>query len=319
MLAAAAPHYDFSAADLKPWHMKATYQLYDEQGNPTQQGKYEYWWASPDVHHSSWTRLGMTRDIWHIVGGKQSEAESGERPQFFETRLEAALQSPLPGASDIAPEWARLDRQAMPEGKGKFQCVMVVPNMPAWTHAEVLELGLFPTYCFDPNVPALRLSWSAGAVTFEYNKIVVVQGRYLAKEIVMFEGRRKLMSAEVDSINGIAPTDANLIPPAAPPDVKLTNTVAISAGVAVGMLMKKEAPVYPQDAKSARVSGTVVLRALIGTDGAVHELRVVSAPWPSLAASALVSVSKWQYKPYLLFDKPVDVETTINVIYHLGN
>jgi protein TonB len=43
--------------------------------------------------------------------------------------------------------------------------------------------------------------------------------------------------------------------------------VAISGAVAQGFLLKKEVPVYPQDAKDARVQGTVVLQATIGTDG----------------------------------------------------
>jgi protein TonB len=94
--------------------------------------------------------------------------------------------------------------------------------------------------------------------------------------------------------------------------------VQIAAGIAVGSLLKKEVPVYPQDAKDARVSGKVVLQATIGMDGGVHDLHVVSAPWPSLVASALWAVSHWEYKPYLLNGEPVEVETTVNVIYSLG-
>ena len=84
------------------------------------------------------------------------------------------------------------------------------------------------------------------------------------------------------------------------------------------MLVKKEIPIYPHDAKDARVSGKVVLNAIIGTDGRIHDLRVVEAPWPSLAASSLFAVSRWQYKPYLLNGEPVEVETTVNVIYSLS-
>jgi len=61
------------------------------------------------------------------------------------------------------------------------------------------------------------------------------------------------------------------------------------------------------------------LRALIGKDGKIHELHVVSAPWPSLAASALQAVSQWEYKPYLLNGETVDVDTEVNVIFALGN
>ena len=43
ILAAAAPSYDFSSPELKRWHLKAIYQLYDLKGNPMEQGTWEYW------------------------------------------------------------------------------------------------------------------------------------------------------------------------------------------------------------------------------------------------------------------------------------
>ena len=45
LLAAAAPLYDFSSPELKPWHLTATYQFYDLKGKPAEQGTWEYWWA----------------------------------------------------------------------------------------------------------------------------------------------------------------------------------------------------------------------------------------------------------------------------------
>ena len=92
----------------------------------------------------------------------------------------------------------------------------------------------------------------------------------------------------------------------------------VPEAVTVGTLIEKRLPIYPQDAKDARVSGRVVLKAVIGRDGRVHDLKVVEAPWPSLAASALWAVSHWEYKPYLLNGEPVEVETTVTVIFSLG-
>jgi protein TonB len=83
------------------------------------------------------------------------------------------------------------------------------------------------------------------------------------------------------------------------------------------MLISKTQPVYPIDAKQARVSGTVVLRAVIGTDGIIKDLRVVSGP-DLLRQAALDAVQQWRYRPYLLNDDPVEVRTTINIIFTLG-
>jgi len=93
--------------------------------------------------------------------------------------------------------------------------------------------------------------------------------------------------------------------------------VNISAGVAVGMLIQKTQPNYPPIAKAARVSGTVVLQATISKTGAIENLHVMSGP-AMLQQAALDAVRTWRYRPYLLNNEPVEVETTVNVIFTLG-
>lgn len=93
--------------------------------------------------------------------------------------------------------------------------------------------------------------------------------------------------------------------------------VNVSAGVAVGLLIQKTPPVYPQIAKAARVAGTVVLQASISKTGAIQNLRVVSGP-VMLRQAAVDAVRTWRYRPYRLNNEPVDIETTINVIFSLA-
>lgn len=319
VFAAAVPFYDFTAAELKPWHLKATYQLYDEKGQAADQGTFEYWWASPKVYRSTWTRPGAMYTDWYTADGKHAHQATGEPLEFFEYKLKGELLSPLPSAADLDPAKFRLDRESISLGGIKFPCLMVVPLMPQHGQLQIVPLGLFPTYCFDPKLPVLRVSYSFGTLTTEFNHIVKFQNRYLAREIVIYEGKRKLLSATVDSTNSVNSSDPALTPSATALVAKLDGAQQISPAVMTGMLVKKQQPIYPQDAKNARVSGTVELKAIIGMDGGVHELHVVSAPWPSLVASALWAVSHWQYKPYLLNGEPVDVDTSVKVIYSLGN
>jgi protein TonB len=60
-----------------------------------------------------------------------------------------------------------------------------------------------------------------------------------------------------------------------------------------------------------------VLSAIIGRDGTVEDLQVVSGP-EMLQQAALDSVKQWRYRPYLLNGDPVEVRTTINIIFTLG-
>jgi protein TonB len=94
------------------------------------------------------------------------------------------------------------------------------------------------------------------------------------------------------------------------------NVSAISAGVAEGMLLHKIAPVYPEFAKAAHVSGTVLLGATITKSGTIVGLHVISGP-AILRAPAADAVKNWHYRPYLLNNQPVEVQTTIKVVFTL--
>jgi len=92
--------------------------------------------------------------------------------------------------------------------------------------------------------------------------------------------------------------------------------VRISQGVTKGLLVHRVEPVYPTLARAARVQGEVVLSAIIDANGQITNLQLVSGH-PMLVPAALAAVREWRYKPYLLNGQPVEVETTITVIFSL--
>jgi protein TonB len=101
------------------------------------------------------------------------------------------------------------------------------------------------------------------------------------------------------------------------PTVRVSRPVPISSGIATGMLIQSSPPIYPPLAKTAHVSGTVEVHATIATNGTIKDLRAVSGP-VMLRQAALDAVRNWRYKPYKLNDQPVEVETTINIVFTLG-
>ncbi len=94
--------------------------------------------------------------------------------------------------------------------------------------------------------------------------------------------------------------------------------VRISQGVTKGLLIHKQEPTYPTLARAARVQGDVVLSAIIDVNGQITNLQLVSGH-PMLVPAALDAVKQWRYKPYLLNGQPVEVETTITVIFSLSS
>ena len=91
----------------------------------------------------------------------------------------------------------------------------------------------------------------------------------------------------------------------------------VSSGVMAGQIIEKTLPAYPSIAKAAGVQGTVILQAMISKNGTIEDLRVISGP-AMLQQAAVDAVKTWRYRPYLLNGEPVEVETTVNVVFTMG-
>jgi protein TonB len=120
-------------------------------------------------------------------------------------------------------------------------------------------------------------------------------------------------------IGGI-PSAAPPPPPPPPPQAKKEPTpqrIKVGGNVQGAMIMRKTPPVYPQLAKSARVSGVVHLAAIIAKDGTIQELHSLGGP-ALLIQAAMDAVKTWVYRPTMLNGEPVQVETTIDVNFTLN-
>jgi len=93
--------------------------------------------------------------------------------------------------------------------------------------------------------------------------------------------------------------------------------VAMGANVQAARLVCRVQPYYPEEARMQRVSGTVRFHTIIGADGSVKELEVLSGP-PILVNAAREAVSRWRYHPTQFNGEPVEVDTTIDVIFALN-
>ena len=101
------------------------------------------------------------------------------------------------------------------------------------------------------------------------------------------------------------------------PKVATPQRVRVSQGVSEGLLVHQVRPTYPPLARAARIQGSVVLQAVIGKDGAIQNLRLISGH-PMLAPAAIDAVKQWRYKPYFLNGEPVEVDTQITVNFTLA-
>ena len=105
-------------------------------------------------------------------------------------------------------------------------------------------------------------------------------------------------------------------PAAVRPAADGTKRIAIGGNVQQSKLFSQPHPVYPPLAKQAHISGVVHLQAVIGKDGNVIDLAVISGH-PLLIPSAMDAVRQWVYRPTLLNGEPVEIVTQIDVNYTL--
>jgi len=93
--------------------------------------------------------------------------------------------------------------------------------------------------------------------------------------------------------------------------------IRLGGTVQSAQLISRVQPLYPDDARKARVQGTVRLHVIIGKDGSIEQMEVASGH-PMLVQAAIDAVRQWRYRPTLLNGEPVEVDTTIDVIFMLN-
>jgi len=93
--------------------------------------------------------------------------------------------------------------------------------------------------------------------------------------------------------------------------------IRVGGQVQAANLINKVTPQYPPLAKQARVQGTVRFQAVIGKDGSIQNLQLVTGH-PLLVPAATEAVKQWRYKPTLLNGEPVEVVTQIDVNFTLS-
>jgi periplasmic protein TonB len=120
------------------------------------------------------------------------------------------------------------------------------------------------------------------------------------------------------STNGVWQSvgDATSVAPPPAPKPASTQPLRVSHW-AEGNLIYRLQPMYPILARQARIQGTVELRAVISKSGTIENLTIIRGH-AMLVTAAVEAVKQWRYRPYLLNNEPIEVETDITVNFTLS-
>ena len=123
-------------------------------------------------------------------------------------------------------------------------------------------------------------------------------------------------SPDLGVLVGDVTSSTALVPPPDLPPPPRREPVRVGGAIQPPTKIRDVAPVYPQIAQAAGVSGIVIVSATIGTDGAVVDSAVLKAH-PLLAQAALDAVRQWRFTPTRLNGEPVPVVMTVTVNFQL--
>jgi TonB family protein len=306
----AADASDLTKMEAKPWHLVLAVTLFDANGKSPVEGTIEYWRSGEESRRVITVGASSETEVHHE--GQTFLGHSGEALPDTALDVFAKFMHPGPAESDISGTEPELRKQSF--GKVTLDCVMLSQPIKRVAFA---PLGLFPTYCLTHDGDHLVVSYDFGSETVTVNRQGRFQEHDVPVEFSLAEGLVTVAKAKVTTLAGFVPANDFFLPGALP-SLASVRAARISSGVMAGNILSKVQPEYPSSARAGHVSGSVVLRAMIGRDGHVHQLRVMSAPDPDLAIAALAAVRKWTYKPYLLNGEATEVDTTVVVNFNLS-
>jgi outer membrane biosynthesis protein TonB len=173
-------------------------------------------------------------------------------------------------------------------------------------------LGLFPTYCFDPGVDFLRAIYNLGSQTTVRNNIGTFQQHKVSMNQTTTLNSIKAITAHIEELRGAALTEADFVPA---PDLEKNDPTAIRVAdsVITSGIASSIPPIYLERASHNHASGQLQISVVIGRDGRLHMMKLISTPDVDLAISALTAARQWTYQPYLLIGKPTEVQTLITI------
>ncbi len=263
------------APGMKPWHVKVSYQTFDNKGKAKDQGTFEEWWAAPDQDKRAY-ESSTFKSTEFVTKTGTYRSGSSIAPPLADYLVRGRLINPLPDLKEIVAAELR-ERDNLPSERG-MHCVELAQPGQVQSSAKA---GLFPTYCFDADKPILRFSRSNDLLDTAYQQIGLLDGHYLGTEFTIYFGGKPFLTAHLIQANMLGRIEEAEFQPT-------EKTVKIDSGEPVkaegqsltGAQLASDALSHAKPDQQTRIDGTVLAKILIGEDGSVREMKLESASYP---------------------------------------
>jgi hypothetical protein len=281
------------SADLLPWHIMVAYDQFDEDGDNVNSGVYEEYWVGAKKYkriyksdHLNQTEYATDKGLYRL--GDQ------RWPNRAELQVRAEVITPFSYAATLQGVHARSLERTF--SGYKLQCVVIDRDSGISDPTQ---------YCFEPDSTILRYNRGWGWFQSVYNRILPFQGRNLAQEVDVTDGGKPYLKLRVETIELLSRVDdASFVPPS---DAVGPLGDRVS-GVSPVPVSTSSFPQWPASLRPQHFK--VILEIVIGKDGHVISAHAVSGP-PEAYKASEDAVRKWVFKPFLVLDKPVEVEQKV--------
>jgi len=282
------------SADLRPWHIVVAYDQFDEDGDNVYSGVYEEFWAGTKKYKRIYEADNLTQTDYATERGLYRRGDQ-QWPDRAQIQVRAEIIDPFSYADTLQGFHARVLERVF--SGHKLQCVLIERDSGISDPTQ---------YCFEPNSSILRYNRGWGWFQTVYNQIAQFQGRNVAREVDVTDGGKPYLKLRVQTLELISSVDDAEFTPPRDAVGPLGDRVS---GVSLRPINMSSLPQWPASLRTQHF--TVTLEIVVGKDGHVASAHGISGP-PEGYKACENAVRKWVFKPYLVLDKPVEVEQKVS-------
>jgi len=299
---------DIDVQGMKPWHLKATFQLIGGKDQPAETLTLDETWASPRQYRQTWAGPSLTQTVIVNHDGIFRTGGAGLVPSVAAIALKIIVH-PLPEPDEAQGADLKIEEQTA--GTTQYTCIISTMPHHAPSAPPGMQFDNVPrpnSYCFDHNSTRYRFTHVFTNFIFEANATGTFQDRTVATKVTVLHGDAVQSHGIVTDLRVISEPDAKEFVPG--PEFAKLQSIHMADGVKAGRLIHAVKPIVPP---SGGTYEDVIVTAKIGKDGHVLSAKVVGSPNIDMGMAARNAVMQWIYEPYTLNGQPVEVETTVAV------
>ena len=294
--------------DAGPWHLKASYEVFDTDGKSNDKGTFEEWWVGAKQYKLAFHSPQLSLEEYGTLHGifRTGQRDWPARPVGMIPRI---LIRPFPLEEN--PEKIKLENYERSLGTLKLACTAYVGRDRSDLAGNTESYGFAST-----NATLLYSTSPRHALQTLFEHVSLVHGHYVGRDIELFLLGRRWLSIHLEALDALGPSalpDLSVPADAIPASRRPDGPGVVSGGSNIKRVFSE----YPQLAKTRRVEGIVIIGATIGVDGHIKNVEVLAGP-PLLQKAATDAIQQWVYQPCLIDGEPVDVDIEIQVEYQLN-